>query len=238
MKACEGAQQKGIREKLKVKALFLDFDGVTVDTEVMYFRLLQKVGSRHQLDFPLEGYVHHIGKYKSPEVLGKLCGCPEMGATLREEWSRELDSMTSALPLRPGVRDYLERGRALDLKTALVSACPKNRLQQLLSFADQRLFDRIFSAEDVVQAKPHPEVYRLSLRTFGLAPQQALAFEDSPNGVMAAKAAGIPCIIVESDITKNAPFGLEQMKIPSMDAVPLDILLHQTSMDAVPPHAK
>ena len=215
---------------MKLRALFFDYDGVTADTEVIYFRLLQKVGARHQLEFPLDAYVHYIGKYKSPEVLGNLCGCPEMGPILREEWSHELDALTSVFPLRPGVREYLERGRALGLKTALVSASPKNRLHQLLSSVDRQLFDSIFSAEDVAQTKPNPEVYLLALRTFGLTPQQALAFEDSPNGVKAAQEAGIPCILVESDITKNVPFELTQMKIPSMDVVPLDTLLHKTGI--------
>lgn len=58
--------------------------------------------------------------------------------------------------------------------------------------------------ENVARKKPDPEAYVLALRQLGIRPEQALAIEDSPNGLIAAQGAGIDTVIVRSQFFADA----------------------------------
>ena len=106
---------------------------------------------------------------------------------------------------RPGAIELVER-----LRGRVPMALASNSSRQLVSTALATAgltdaFDAIITADDVVAAKPAPDVYLLACERLGVAPEDSLALEDSPSGIAAAKAAGLACIAVpqfaETDVS-------------------------------------
>jgi beta-phosphoglucomutase-like phosphatase (HAD superfamily) len=81
------------------------------------------------------------------------------------------------------------------------------------------VFDAMAVAEDVARGKPAPDVYLLAARRLGLPPAQCLALEDAPNGVLAAKAAGMRCVAVPNETTRSLDFSAADASLPSLSAV-------------------
>lgn len=104
--------------------------------------------------------------------------------------------------LRGGVRELMDEARAARLLQAIATTTSRANVDALLSAQLgprwQAAFDCIACAEDAPLKKPHPQVYELTLRRLGLAPHEALAIEDSPNGIQAAQAAGVPVLVTAS----------------------------------------
>jgi len=82
-------------------------------------------------------------------------------------------------------------------------------------------------AEDVARGKPAPDVYRLAAERLGLPPAQCLVLEDAPNGVAAAKAAGMKCVAVPNEMTRSLDLSAADAILPSLLAVRdhLDVLM-------------
>jgi HAD superfamily hydrolase (TIGR01509 family) len=115
------------------------------------------------------------------------------------------------IPLRSGLQQWLKQARADGLMLAIVTTTSRDNLDALLeaSFdAEARAaFCVRITGEDVRVKKPDAECYRLALSTLGLLPTQALAIEDSRNGLRAASAAEVPTLIVRSHYFRHEDFG-------------------------------
>jgi beta-phosphoglucomutase-like phosphatase (HAD superfamily) len=77
-------------------------------------------------------------------------------------------------------------------------------------------FETIRTKDDVPQVKPNPELYQKALADLGVLPSESIAFEDSPNGALAAKRAGMYCVIVPNSVTESLVFGDTDLRIESM----------------------
>lgn len=106
------------------------------------------------------------------------------------------------IALRDGVRELMDEAQAAGLLQAIATTTSRANVQALLSAhlgaRWEAGFDCIACAEDAPLKKPHPQVYRLALQRLGLRPHEALAIEDSPNGIQAAQAAGVPVLVTAS----------------------------------------
>jgi beta-phosphoglucomutase-like phosphatase (HAD superfamily) len=86
-------------------------------------------------------------------------------------------------------------------------------------------FDAIKTADDVKRTKPDPELYVAALTALGVQPTEAVVFEDSPNGVTAAKAAGIYCVAVPNRVTALMKLDHADLRLNSMADLPLASLV-------------
>jgi beta-phosphoglucomutase-like phosphatase (HAD superfamily) len=77
----------------------------------------------------------------------------------------------------------------------------------------------------VSRAKPQPTLYLETLATLGLEPNEAVAFEDSPNGVRAAKSAGLFCVAVPNPVTETLALDEADVVVESLAELPFDALL-------------
>ena len=113
------------------------------------------------------------------------------------------------IPLRPGVRELLDEATAAGLQQAITTTTSRSNVQALLTaqlgphWADR--FAAVVCGEDVQRKKPDPEVFHLALQQMALSPVQALALEDSPGGVVAARAAGVQVVVTRSVFFADAP---------------------------------
>jgi beta-phosphoglucomutase-like phosphatase (HAD superfamily) len=86
-------------------------------------------------------------------------------------------------------------------------------------------FECVRGADQVKNAKPAPELYLAVLAFFNLQPDQAIALEDSPNGVLAARRAGLFCVAIPNSITGQLPLDHASLQVSSLADLPLETLL-------------
>ena len=217
---------------MAVRGLLFDFDGLIVDTETPSMASWQELYREHGHELPVEQWITLVGTIGAPfdpyAHLEELAGPLDRAAVLERRRDHEL-SLTDVEELRPGVLDYLEEAEQLGLKRAIVSSSTREWIDRHLRRLERaEHFDAIVAADhDVARAKPAPTLYLEALNVLGLAAGEAIAFEDSPNGIKAAKAAGIFCVAVPNSVT--AALGLDQadLVLDSLADLPLAELIER-----------
>ncbi len=115
-----------------------------------------------------------------------------------------------ALALRAGVEHIIRAALVQNLKLGIATTTSRSNVRALLSACFQKDLDGIFQTivcgEDVTHKKPDPEVYSLCLARLKIEAKEAIAFEDSPVGLVASLAAGISTIVTPSAYTLNGSF--------------------------------
>ena len=216
---------------MAIRGLLFDFDGLLVDTETAVLAAWQELFREHGHDVPLERWAPIIGTtgaaWDPLDHLEELTGPLADRAALATRQEEQELALCELEELRPGVLGYLERARELGLRTAIVSSSSRLWIDRHLGRLERtRDFDAIVTADgDPERAKPQPALYLDALHELGLKPADAIAFEDSPNGVRAAKAARLFCVAVPNGVT--AALGLDEadLLLRSLEELPLDDLL-------------
>lgn len=129
---------------------------------------------------------------------------------------------------RPGVEAYLAAAKELGLKVGLASSSDfkwvSGHLKELGLFDE---FEVIQTADDVEEVKPNPELYLKGAEHLGVEPSECLAFEDSVNGSIAPKRAGMKCVIVPNKVTSALLFEEYDHRLESMAEMELELLLQR-----------
>ena len=110
---------------------------------------------------------------------------------LRGEWRERHNRIVSTEPLRPGVEAFLDEAAAAGAQMAVASSATRDWLDQQLGRLGIRDRFEVVCARDNGRVKPAPDIYLAALASLGVDAGNAIAFEDSPNGIAAAKAAGL-----------------------------------------------
>ena len=198
-------------------ALLFDFDGLLYDSETAAFETWRELYAAHGVEFPLALWQAEVmGRPPGTSAFEPLAHLVELtGARLDptptlQARARRRDALFPR-ELLPGAEALLARARAEGLRTAIVSSNHRLRVLEHLARAGVAPdFDAIVTADgDPVRGKPSPTLYLEALDRLAVAAPDAIAFEDSPNGVAAAKAAGLYCIAVPNALTAGAA-GLER----------------------------
>ncbi|MCZ8521477.1 MULTISPECIES: HAD family hydrolase [Paenibacillus] len=204
-----------------IQGIVFDFDGLILDTETPEFESFQALYRRHGCELTLEVWGTCIGTGPSAfdpyQHLEDLFGSPYDREEARV-WRRSyFDERMASAELRPGVLGYLQTAHEEGLRVGLASSSPKSWVTgHLAAKGILDAFECIRTADDVEQVKPDPALYLLALEGLGVSPGAAVAFEDSPNGALAAKRAGMFCVAVPNETTSSLPFGEVDLRIGSM----------------------
>ncbi len=217
-----------------IKALVFDFDGLIVDTEVPIFRAWQRIYREHGQDLPLQQWLTIIGTASGPfDPVIDLA--KKTGAKLDEQELKALEVLyyqeaTALQQLLPGVIDYLVAARQLGLKTAVASSSTRKWVMDHLNrLGIGGRFDAIICREDVKRTKPDPDLYLTALERLGVQPAEAIAFEDSSNGIHAAKAAGLLCVVVPNLLTVDLDLTEADLRLLTLEAMPLRDVIKEAS---------
>lgn len=216
-----------------IKALLFDFDGLLMDTESPEVHIWQEIYAEHGAQFPMDIWLR--------DVVGSTLANFDVVAHLAAVTGRSLDlpaiherartsrlERQSRLPAMPGVTRMLASARALGLRMAVVSSSPHwwvDRYLRQLQITD--FFEFVICREDAPRLKPAPDLYLKAMHSLQLPTAECLAFEDSPNGVLAAKSAGLRVVGVPNPVTAHAGRLKADLVLSSLEETPLEEILER-----------
>lgn len=186
--------------EMLLRALLFDFDGVLADTENLHVAAWQRTFAELGWEVPDEVCMRAVEE-DDRVFLANLFAARRIAGADVAGWVLRKQALTVALlqdspRLYPGVAALVHalRGR---LRLAVVTGTWRGNVAATLRGAGlEEAFELIVAKEDVEQVKPHPECYQLALKRLGLEPAQAVALEDSPTGLAAARGAGVRAVAV------------------------------------------
>lgn len=204
-----------------IRALIFDVDGTLAETEELHRRAFNETFAARGLDW-------HWSVEKYTELLKVTGGkermrayCDEIGCDLSDEDIASIHSEKTALygqlmsqgeiGLRPGIAGLVADGRARGLALAVATTTSRANVDALCKACWGKpagdVFDVIAAGDEVKAKKPAPDVYDLALKRLGLEPGEAIAFEDSRNGMLSARNAGIMVTVSPTAYTAADDFG-------------------------------
>ena len=206
---------------MRLRALIFDVDGTLAETEeihrIAFERAFEEDGLGWRWDVDLYRALLRVtgGRERIRHFVATRGVEPIDEARIARLHGRKNEIYgeivaAGGVALRPGVAALVERARATGLRLAMATTTSRSNVEALLAgsfggFPDG-LFDPIVTGEDVTAKKPDPEAYTLALARLGLAAEDCLAFEDSWNGLTAARGAGLRTIVTPSLYTAPEAF--------------------------------
>jgi HAD superfamily hydrolase (TIGR01509 family) len=216
-----------------IRGLLFDFDGLLIDTETPSRLAYEELYREHGHELPFDKWATLVGTIGAPwdpdAHLEELVGRPLDRAAIAQRLRTREHELCDLEDLRPGIEDYLAEAERRGLATAIVSSSTREWIARHLQRLDrEQIWDAIVAADgDRRRAKPQPALYVEALEALGLQSHEAIAFEDSLNGIRAAQRAGIFCVAVPNPITET--FALEEadLLLGSLEELPLGELLER-----------
>ncbi|MCE0537618.1 HAD-IA family hydrolase [Kineosporia rhizophila] len=204
-----------------MSALFFGSISALADTSELQREAFNQAFREHRLDWEWDretyrgllgsnGGADRIAAYARDR--GESVDAAAVHATKSALFQRNL--LTSEVAPRPGVVQTIKDARAAGTVLAFVTTTSAENLKALFTALEPAVaagdFDLVLSAGDVEPGKPDPAVYRLALERLGLAPGDAVAVEDNPGGVQAARAAGVRVVAFPNENTAGLDLGAER----------------------------
>lgn len=210
-----------------MKALIFDCDGVIVDTErdghrVAFNRAFAE--KKFGIEWDVELYRELLrvagGKERMKHYFNTTSWPPGISDDEKDGLIKELHKLktdlfmniieSGELPLRPGVARLVDEAIADGLTLAVCSTSNERAVtlivEKMLGQERKTHFSAILAGDVVPRKKPDPAVYNLALKKLNLIPGECVVIEDSRNGLLAAKAAGMHCVITTNYYTKDEDF--------------------------------
>ena len=216
-----------------IRAIVFDFDGLILDTEEPIYRSWLEVYQAHGEELPFERWIQIVGStttgFHPQRHLEERLGRPLPQEVLDRRAGRRTE-MILAQAVLPGVVAHLDAARELGLKLGVASSSTQDWVRgHLARLGILDRFDCIRCRDDVEHAKPEPDLYLAVLDCLGVQAAEAFAIEDSPNGVTAAKRAGMRCVAIPNSITEKLDLSQADLVLDSLADLTLNQLLERVA---------
>ncbi|WP_088072264.1 HAD family hydrolase [Gottfriedia luciferensis] len=212
-----------------IKAIIFDFDGLIVDTESVWFEAYKEVLLQYEVELTLQKFSEVIGT--TDEILYEYINSNAKVPIVREKIEQLVKEIVKQKLIKPvlreNVEDYLKSAKNAGLQIGLASSSSKEWVESFLKKLN--IFDYfsvIKTSDDVSKVKPDPELYLKAIEELGVQVNEAIAFEDSLNGLIAARKAGLKCVIVPNSVTTHLEFENYSLRLSSMAEKTLDDVIN------------
>jgi 2-phosphoglycolate phosphatase len=217
------APRPDVAGPLNFAAVIFDLDGVLVDSEPLHLRATQAALGARGPSFTERDNRAFIGATDADlmRVLRILFDLPDSTAALVEAKTRHLLARlrSEGRPL-PGVPGVPRELRAAGWRLGLASASPRIVIEAVLAMLGlEREFEAIVAGDEVARGKPAPDGFLLAADRLGTHPEQCLLVEDSRNGVLAAKAAGMRVAAIPCPATRHQDLSAADFVLPDLEAL-------------------
>ncbi len=224
------------------KALIFDVDGTLAETEEAHRRAFNETFAAAGLDWHWSKADYACllrttgGKERMQahrDAIGHGPSDAEIARIHRDKTRRYAEIIASGeVTLRPGVADLIAAARDRGRRVAVATTTNRPNVEALCTACwgkpAEEIFDVIAAGDEVRAKKPAPDVFELALARLGIPPAEAIAFEDSRNGLLSARAAGLAVVVTPSAYTAGDDFSGADWVIPSLEAPNLPPPLHMT----------
>ena len=211
------------------RALVFDFDGLILETEGPSLESWIEIYREHGFEVPLQKWDDDIGSdrgFEPVDYLAALVGEGLDRVATQQRREQRKNELIEALDLMEGVRDYIADARRMGLKLAIASSSSREWvLGHIERLRIHAFWDAVLTRDDVARTKPAPDLYVAAVKALGVHPSQAIALEDSPNGIAAAKEAGLRCVAVPNALTRDLDISRADVRLASLAEMPLERLL-------------
>jgi HAD superfamily hydrolase (TIGR01509 family) len=212
-----------------IRALVFDFDGLILETETPAYQSWAEIYGEHGHELPMDLWHGYVGSDTGFDPVGHLAALVGEGLDRKATQARRdarKSELIAALDVMVGVRAYVADAKRLGLRLAVASSSSRawvlGHLERLGLNAE---WDAVRTRDDVARTKPAPDVYLSAVAALGVAPKEAVAFEDSMNGIAAAKGAGLLCVAVPNALTAEMDLSRADLRLTSLAETPLERLL-------------
>jgi beta-phosphoglucomutase-like phosphatase (HAD superfamily) len=211
-----------------IEGLLFDFDGTLWDSETVVFEAYRRMYDDHGHSLSLNDWAAAVGTLDGFDPMADLEARlgRELDRATVDPWD-QVDDLMVGIDLRAGVRSWLGEAEDLGLSLGIVSSNDGSWIRhhaERLGILDT--FAVVTAADgDIERAKPNPVLYREALAALGLEAASAVAIEDSPHGIAAAKGAGLFCLAVPNEVTRTLDLSAADLVIGSFEEMSVRELL-------------
>lgn len=214
-----------MNEIVRKEAIVFDFDGLLMDTETTLLACWQYEWRQHGLELDQTSFFADHGGDITEERYRQLAAAVGPGYDYEASHARRTtyrQQLHDRLGLCDGIEAWLAQAHEAGLRCAIASSSPEHWVTGMLRRINRiDDFATLATGDEVSAVKPAPDVYLLAIERLGLKPGQAVAVEDTPHGVAAAKAAGLACIAIPNPFVSPARFAEADLVLPSAAALTL-----------------
>lgn len=207
---------------MALDTVIFDMDGLLIDSEPIWEKATNKVFESLHIKLSPEQY-HVTTGLRTNEFLQHWFSFFKIDESLLQKTEDEIvalviDEVKATQPLLPGVNYIIDFFKKRNFKVGLATSSPPILIDAVLqTFALQNSFDAVASANFCNYGKPNPEVYLLCAKQLQVNPAQCVCFEDSINGMIAAKAAKMKCVVVPyPNMAKDLRWSLANLQLSSL----------------------
>ena len=208
-----------------LNAVIFDMDGVIVDSEPLHNKAYQRMFLDFNLDVSARLYESFTGQ-ATRAICQRLCdefnlkhGADDLVSKKRHHFNNLFEE-TQDFELIPGVLDLIEDYHKAGLTLILGSSASMQNINRIFKRFDiDKYFKAKFSGADLKASKPNPEIFIKAAAASGFLKENCFVIEDSTNGILAAKAAGLFCVGFESPNSKNQDYSKADINITSLKEI-------------------
>jgi beta-phosphoglucomutase len=222
-----------------IRAVIFDMDGVLTDSEPLICAAAMAMFKEQGLAVSPEDFRPFVGTGENRYIGGvaeKHGLVLDLLTAKRRTYEIYLEMVASALESFPGAVECVKSCRTAGVRTAVASSADRVKIEANLSHIGLpwESWDAVVTAEDVTRTKPSPEIFLQAAQKLSCRPEECVVVEDAPNGIAAAKAAGMRCVAVAQTFDPSLLVAADVIRLAIADVALEDLLLTHPSTINIP----
>jgi len=211
----------------RLEAVIWDMDGVIADTALYHFGAWQDVFRKREVAYTEEDFKRNFGRRNDtiiPDIMGGNLPGGEVEAIASEKEENYRKRLAQNIKPLPGAIELIGALKEHGVKMAIASSAPMENIQLITrGLGISNYFQAIVSGRQVSEGKPSPQGFLLAAEKLEVTPENCVVIEDAIAGVAGAKRAGMKCLAVTSNHTKQSLMEAD-LVVDTLEAVTVDDL--------------